>query len=78
VSPFKNPLIASFNLKTQASLLGRASLDPPRLPMNGVDVNDGNPGQLAQSPGQRAFARPRLPHNHDALHASPFLGEKTG
>jgi hypothetical protein len=56
MTTFKNPLIASFDLVTQSSLLVCVSLDPPRLPMDSVDMDNRQSGLFAHFPSQRAFS----------------------
>jgi len=50
MTAFKNPLIASLDLATKASLLICVSLDPPRLPMDLVDMDDRQTGVFAHLP----------------------------
>ncbi|QHR77776.1 hypothetical protein E4167_35560 [Pseudomonas veronii] len=56
MATFKNPLIASLGLVTKASLLISVSLNPSRLPMDRVDMNDRKTCVLAHRPSQRTFS----------------------
>lgn len=56
MTAFKNLLIASLDLVVKASFLICVSLDPPRLPMDRVDMDDRKTGVLAHLPSQRTFS----------------------
>ena len=66
------PALTGLYFKTKLSLLVRASLQPPWLPVDGVDMNDRQTCAQPELTRQSAFARPGLANNHHPLHRSSF------
>jgi hypothetical protein len=56
MTAFKYPLLTGLDLTTKACLLVLTALDPPGLPVDGIDVNDRQPGALPQPLCQPAFS----------------------
>jgi hypothetical protein len=72
------PVIAGLDLKTKPRLLVPGSFNPSWLPVDSVDMNHWQSGALAKLTRQRAFARPRLAHNHHPLHTNSLsMGRNT-
>jgi len=56
VAAFKYPAVTRFNLATQAGLFVLAPLDPSRLPVDRIDMNDRQLGTFTQFSGKGGFS----------------------
>src|SRR4028119_678660 len=73
VPSFEDPLLAGFRLQAQPRLLVLASLDPARLPVDAVDVDDWQAGHFAKHAREAALAGSRLADDHDPLHRGAYI-----
>jgi hypothetical protein len=76
VAPFEYPLALLLDLLAQAGLFRLGPFHPTSLPVDFVDVNDGQSRKLAEFLRQRAFPRSRLAHDHDPVHRAAPLASR--
>lgn len=67
MAAFEYPAITGLDLVAKAGLFVAASLDPSRLPMNRVDVNDRQARAFTKLACQGALPGTRLANDHHSL-----------
>lgn len=73
MAAFEYPPLARLDFKAKARFLSSAALDPARLPMNRIDVDDRQTGALAHLAREGAFTGAGLADDHDTLHITSLL-----
>jgi hypothetical protein len=77
VTTFEDPVALLLCFSAKPRLFGFAPLNPSRLPVDSIDVDDRQPGALPEGLRQRALARPGLANDHDPLHVAPLVTSLT-